>query len=46
MIAQIEEEEKEKMEKKEKFEQEQKELSDKFNQIYEKNLGEKVVNWN
>ena len=46
MVAQKEEEEKEKMEKKEKFEQEQKELSDKFNQIYEKSLGEKVVNWN
>ena len=41
MIAQKEEEK----QKKEKYEQEQRELSDKFNQIYEKNIGEKVVDW-
>ena len=42
MIAQKEEEEKK---EKEKYEQDQRELSDKFNQIYEKNIGEKVVDW-
>ena len=36
---------KEEEEKKEKYEQDQRELSNKFNKIYKKNIGVKVVNW-
>ena len=43
MIAQKEEEEKQKKGKKVKYEQDQRELFDKFNKIYEKNIGEKVI---
>ena len=46
MISQKEEEKKEKKgkkEKKEKYEQDQRELSDKFNEIYEKIIGDKVM---
>ena len=46
MIAQKEEEEKEKVKEKKKYEQEKNEISYKFNEIYEKNIGEKVIDVN
>ena len=41
----IDEKEEEEKEKEEKYKQEQKELSNKFNEIYKTNIGKKVVDW-